>query len=161
MMSLENRERQRVRMAGNQIGRGRIPTDSERDKLRIANTKYPKEDGVLRCGRCKEYKPLSEFSKGRSKGGSGWYCKDCAREYNLKYKYGLSKEKYEKMYNEQGGKCLICQNHFDVLYTDHRHGGDVRGLLCSKCNTAIGLLGDDPAIIARASEYLKRYDSNA
>lgn len=42
------------------------------------------------------------------------------------------------------------------LVVDHDHTtGAVRGLLCSACNTGIGHLKDDPAVVAAALHYLK------
>lgn len=44
------------------------------------------------------------------------------------------------------------------LAVDHCHeNGHVRGLLCSSCNTAIGLLRDDPAILRSAIAYLEKH----
>jgi recombination endonuclease VII len=63
--------------------------------------------------------------------------------YYLKYRYGLSKEDYERMLDEQGGVCAICGSAPDKqrLSVDHNHGtGKVRGLLCHKCNLALGVI---------------------
>ncbi len=47
------------------------------------------------------------------------------------------------------------------LVIDHCHStGAIRGLLCSNCNTAIGLLSDNPEIIRKAADYLEKERSN-
>jgi hypothetical protein len=39
---------------------------------------------------------------------------------------------------------------------DHCHtSGKIRGLLCTNCNTAIGLLKDDPNALQRAIDWVK------
>lgn len=70
---------------------------------------------------------------------------DKVRENHLKYKYGISQDDYQKMLSLQDGKCKICRcsdtgdkrnKHFHV---DHNHEtNEVRGLLCSRCNTKLG-----------------------
>lgn len=61
----------------------------------------------------------------------------------------------------QGSTCAICHMPFALLesrhlHADHCHKSHVpRGVLCHKCNTAIGLLGDDPARIRAAADYLE------
>lgn len=43
------------------------------------------------------------------------------------------------------------------LNIDHDHRtGKFRGLLCGLCNRAIGMLGDDPKVLASAIEYLRQ-----
>jgi hypothetical protein len=84
------------------------------------------------------------------------------RGYRLKAEYGISLEQYEDLLDEQGGVCAICkrppsgENHANTyLHVDHDHvSGHVRGLLCHPCNTAIGLLGDDPERIQAAASYV-------
>lgn len=83
-------------------------------------------------------------------------------EYNLKKQTGLTLAEYEEISNRQEGKCLICQeippkNRFGRLHVDHCHKSkQVRGLLCSSCNTALGLFKDREDLMERAVEYLKR-----
>ena len=73
--------------------------------------------------------------------------------------YGLTPEVYNRMLEEQGGVCAICSQpepRCQGLSVDHDHNtGVVRGLLCSNCNTALGLFIDDPDRLARAATYLK------
>jgi hypothetical protein len=61
------------------------------------------------------------------------------------------------MYESQGGVCAICSKHQErrPLNVDHCHNtGTIRGLLCDKCNMAIGLLEDDATLLRKAQEYL-------
>jgi uncharacterized protein GlcG (DUF336 family) len=78
--------------------------------------------------------------------------------YKLKQNFGLTLAEYDKMLESQGGVCKICGGvglSGKRLSVDHDHEtGKVRGLLCSKCNTAIGLLDDDPKTFLKASLYL-------
>lgn len=77
---------------------------------------------------------------------------------NLKTKYGITPEDYSRMMIAQDGVCAICRG-VDVrgkkLAVDHNHvTGQVRGLLCGSCNSAIGLLKENPDRIARALSYI-------
>lgn len=80
---------------------------------------------------------------------------EIARAANLKFNYGLTLEEYEDMYLAVAGHCQICGRHKDQLHVDHNHDtGEVRGLLCNRCNTALGLLQDSPELIARSLQYI-------
>ena len=77
---------------------------------------------------------------------------------NLRQNFGLTLDDYEKLLVLQHGVCGICgcpppeHKRFDV---DHEHEtGAIRGLLCGRCNRAIGMLDDDPARFSRAASYL-------
>lgn len=72
---------------------------------------------------------------------------------------------YMRLYKAQDGCCAIClkpETEIDIKYNtikmlsvDHCHNtGKVRGLLCSKHNRGIGLLGDDPDLCLAAADYL-------
>ena len=86
------------------------------------------------------------------------------RNGNLKRAYGITLEQYEDMLAEQEGLCAICRKpelgrtQYGVknLAVDHCHKtGKVRGLLCQKCNRAIGQLHDDVESLKRAIEYIQ------
>jgi hypothetical protein len=90
-------------------------------------------------------------------------------DYNkkqMKQRYGITKDDYDKMLHEQNGVCAICKqpetvtdkrsnNMIKRLSIDHDHKtGKVRGLLCGKCNKAIGLLNDSHILTQVATDYL-------
>ncbi len=73
-------------------------------------------------------------------------------------KYGLAAEDYARMVAEQGGVCAICKRKSRRwLCVDHCHATQlVRGLLCDKCNSALGFLDDDPERMRAAGAYVDR-----
>lgn len=90
------------------------------------------------------------------------------RQLQVLAHYGLTTAEYQSLFTKQGGVCAICElpetaqtkyGHIRNLHVDHDHEtGVVRGLLCSKCNTAIGLLKDDASIIQKALDYVKTHE---
>jgi len=89
-----------------------------------------------------------------------------ANRKNMLRRYeGMTIESFDAMLAVQNGVCAICQKPETAtrngvvrwLSVDHDHGTNaVRGLLCSDCNTAIGLLGDSPTRLRAAADYLER-----
>jgi hypothetical protein len=83
------------------------------------------------------------------------------REDALRRAYGITQAEYDALHAAQGGVCAICGNGHvgpgKKLHVDHCHDSKrVRGLLCSLCNTAIGLLGDNPERADALAAYLRR-----
>jgi predicted nucleic acid-binding Zn ribbon protein len=77
-------------------------------------------------------------------------------------KYGISLDRFVEMQELQNNSCGICGTNrpggAGQWCVDHDHvTGQVRGLLCSNCNLGIGLLGDDPDVIARAAAYVRSH----
>lgn len=73
--------------------------------------------------------------------------------------YGLTVEDIDALYERQSGRCAIClEPEGDRrLCIDHDHATMVvRGLLCSRCNSGLGLLRDSTDNLIRAVEYLSR-----
>jgi hypothetical protein len=87
---------------------------------------------------------------------------DKIRANALKYKYGLSVEDYNNLLIKQGGKCLLCgaihpgdREQFSV---DHCHvTGNIRGLLCTKCNRGLGCFNDSPELLHKAAVYIESF----
>lgn len=124
------------------------------------------------CSKCNEALPFSEFHK-REQGYQA-SCKACRKDqrklysnnyraWNLMKNYGMTHLDYLTLLDAQDGFCAGCKKHFSLcstdrgsyLHVDHDHNtGRVRGLLCGKCNKALGLLNDDPEVLHRLASYL-------
>lgn len=91
-----------------------------------------------------------------------------AHASRLKTTYGITADEYAALYAHQGGVCAICvraNGRTKRLAVDHDHAKNdadgkatresIRGLLCGPCNRFIGRLGDSPAVLRRAAEYLE------
>ena len=104
--------------------------------------------------------------------GNHSYAKDLCHSHYIKQRKwraaGVDASRYQEMLREQNGVCAIChkpEKHKDGLSgkakdlaIDHDHTtGAVRALLCSACNTALGLLRDDPALLGVAIAYLHKH----
>lgn len=77
-----------------------------------------------------------------------------------KYKYGLSKERLDAMFAEQGARCAICPAEISInaAHVDHDHKTKrVRGLLCRRCNQGLGFFRDSPELIRYVLEYLAEH----
>jgi len=73
--------------------------------------------------------------------------------------YGITKEEYDAAWEAQGRACAICRgasgDQKRAPGVDHSHvTGAFRGILCGKCNAALGLFGDDPDRLRAAAQYL-------
>lgn len=132
------------------------------------------------CSTCKVAKYLKDFSKNKNRpDGHHPQCKECRskykpspeareksnkrlREWNRFKTSGFTPQDFKERLANQNGKCAICGTD-DPGKTnwqaDHDHDTkQKRGILCFKCNTGLGLLQDDIAILCAAIEYLKRYE---
>jgi hypothetical protein len=71
----------------------------------------------------------------------------------------MTLEQYDEMYISQQGQCSICKTKHEVLHVDHDHNtGDIRELLCNRCNRTLGLLEEDPMIMHSMIEYVQNHD---
>lgn len=92
------------------------------------------------------------------------------RGRQLKFVYGITLEDYEILLQNQNGCCAICStttntikqtkitsNKYLHFAVDHNHNtGKIRGLLCNQCNRALGMFKDDPTLLLKALNYLKK-----
>ena len=132
------------------------------------------------CSGCGERKEFSEFASNTSRlDGVQSHCKQCFKERYYKHDpvarrkrhveryYNISWEEYLILYEEQEGKCAICEkpissvgtrNRKDGAHVDHDHEtGEVRALLCHNCNAGIGYLQDSPEVVEKALAYLEYF----
>lgn len=71
-------------------------------------------------------------------------------------KYGITREFLDTLLNNQLGRCAICMNPSIKLLVDHNHAnGNVRGLLCSHCNSVLGFARDNATVLKNAISYLE------
>lgn len=130
------------------------------------------KDGLASCTFCGEIKKLEQFHKNSRAGKpvASW-CRSCcalkAKDYKpratnqkLLKAYGISTVERQAMLEAQNMSCAICREEFlcsKHTHVDHCHGtGTVRGMLCNKCNAAVGLLKDSPVNFSNAADYLKK-----
>lgn len=86
---------------------------------------------------------------------------------SLRATYGITYPAYLSMKRGQGGVCAICKEEETGVHrrgsveipldlaVDHCHEtGEVRGLLCHKCNKGLGLFKDNPVLLKAAQDYL-------
>jgi len=139
-----------------------------------------------RCRNCKNILPVSDFTHDRSE-PDGWSprCKPCTRQYFRRYrsdkqehiasmlrrhglarKYRLTPAHWAAMLADQEGKCAICLHDFDSAIpacnamVDHDHTtGQVRSLLCRRCNAMIGMAREEIGVLQAAIVYLKLWSS--
>ena len=93
--------------------------------------------------------------------------KEEIREKAWLRRYGITKEWYYTILENQDNKCAICETteiqrkghtHFHV---DHNHeSGQVRGLLCDLCNRGLGYFKDNDQLLNKAVKYLRKYNEN-
>ena len=132
---------------------------------------------MKQCTQCGATKELTEFGNYTYKGETRKRaaCKSCKneqqnkryreapevhREYLYQKKYGISIQEYDELLASQNGCCKICgtdtPNGQGRFVIDHNHAtGEVRGLLCSTCNTGLGNFFDNPEFLKKAATYLE------
>ena len=104
-------------------------------------------------------------------------CRECAltenrkkaqqsRNSHLKRKFGLTQTDFDAMLAAQGGVCGNdkCKSPepggMGAFHVDHDHlTGKIRALLCSRCNTMLGMVDDNPEIIQGLIDYLKEHNN--
>jgi hypothetical protein len=131
------------------------------------------------CTKCGKFKSLAEFwRKAGSSDGRRPMCSECGQAYNKVYakqqsrqtrrksrllrEYGLSSESFAELLESQGGGCAICDAEVNArdryMCVDHDHeSGQRRGLLCVRCNWALGYFRDSVDLLKKAITYLEYY----
>lgn len=122
-------------------------------------------EGLKWCARCQEFRPLTSFAKRKDINKQVSYCIPCQKAYNRERRvwlhYGITYDEYELLLACQDFRCAIClgRPRKNALSVDHDHKtGEIRGLLCSRCNhRLLGSANDDPARLRKAADYLEAY----
>lgn len=84
------------------------------------------------------------------------YQRNRIKNNDLRKNYGITIDTFREMEKKQGYLCACCGRDDVRLVVDHCHEtGQVRHLLCNRCNVAIAFLEEDPVIAERIGEYMK------
>jgi hypothetical protein len=79
--------------------------------------------------------------------------KKLSKSGHLRLRYGLDLDGVHQILARQGGVCRICGGLADCV--DHRHKtGQVRGILCRRCNAGLGQFDDRRELLLKAVDYL-------
>jgi hypothetical protein len=134
------------------------------------------------CSECGQFKLWANFHKRRDLStGYASACKQCRkkrtrrdmengsiRNRELRRKYGIGLAEYEALVKKQGDACAICETtdkgiaRGKIRYwsVDHDHKtGEVRALLCQKCNAMLGLANDDIEVLKKMILYLQKWQN--
>lgn len=136
------------------------------------------------CNKCHRSLPLSDFGTRTRKGRTfplhrcracskedhratykKWSAKPDARQkirnWSFKSLYGITLIEWQEMFARQGGLCAICSEAMigtRGAHVDHNHDtGQVRDLLCTRCNAGLGYFKEDLKLFECAMGYLRRW----
>lgn len=152
------------------------------NNIRSARHRYKKDIEHLierKCSRCRQIKPKIDFAAFDWKLTSP-YCSTCRKDNStkdylknrshLKNRFGITVDDYNLMLKNQNHCCAICKKPESIIGTklnkspirlavDHCHlTKRIRGVLCQRCNAAIGLFFDNKEFLNNAIEYLSQID---
>lgn len=94
--------------------------------------------------------------------------KESNRNAYTKYRFGISRDEYERLLKASDGLCGICKRPMDMSKAG-RHSGEgpvldhgheerkIREFTHRRCNAAIGLLKEDPVTCRLAAEYIEKH----
>lgn len=124
-------------------------------------------NGKKSCFKCKLKLPLENFKR-YSSGRYHSYCNSCSDiefkkwfSVNKFQKYGISKKDYKEMRKKQNQRCFICNEKCKELVIDHCHKtGEIRKLLCRRCNSSLGFIKENVNILRNMISYLEKYNAN-
>lgn len=145
----------------------RILTEAGVERMPVGNQRKGTlaKNGKKVCRDCGLEKDLSGFGTHHTSADHlRPDCKSChvAESHwgGIKRRYGMNRDDYYQRLLAQNGVCACCKQPEDFknrerLSVDHCHEtGVIRGLLCHRCNIAVGLLHNSPELCAILQAYL-------
>jgi hypothetical protein len=129
----------------------------------LSNRRYQERNKVQHRQRCADYYAANAARmKARQK---GWLDNPRNREADYDRRYGKGASQHRRMQLiEQNNVCAICNQTFTGRLPDIDHNHDtqqLRGILCSPCNKALGMFRDDIDIVESAARYLRKWEANS
>lgn len=116
---------------------------------------------MLKCSKCKTEKPATSVYfpiHNKKKNGLDSWCRKCRATYRNeicrgKFRDVISDEDLRKLKVETK-ECVICGSDESLVVDHDHHTGQVRGMLCNRCNMGLGHFRDDPDLLEFARMYL-------
>ena len=111
-------------------------------RFQRVNTRINRD--ILHCKQCDKYLPKAEFyvhkNKRTGRETPDSRCNPC-RKVGMILRYrGITRKQYDALMEKWNGSCEVCLKACPRPSIDHDHAtGEIRGLLCTACNTALGL----------------------
>ncbi len=113
----------------------------------------------------KNYKTYYRRNRAKCVNRATQWAKDNPEKHRariFKLRRGITYAERDQLLASQGGKCALCRGLPTMKkrigwHVDHIHGTKfIRGVLCHRCNLALGLFRDDPKELRRAAMYLEK-----
>jgi Recombination endonuclease VII len=125
-----------------------MPRTAEQRAAKNARRKQRREDPEVRARENAWYRSYYQAHKEK-------ICERNRTHYHVR-QYGISAAEYDALLKKQNGACAVCRRRSkERLCVDHCHlTGMIRGLLCRRCNLALGILKDDQGSLIAAVAYL-------
>ena len=151
-----------ARTSERRLAQNRAWREANRDAVNARRNARLAADPVRRAKNAQRHQQWYGENKPRVKANArAWKKKNptrvAASERNgrLKRDYGITSADYDMLYQQQGGRCRICNKRKPKLHVDHCHKSQrVRGLLCHKCNVGLGMFEDRVSALNAAIAYL-------
>lgn len=136
-----------------------------------ATSIYLVHAGKKLCMACRKYLPVKGKNAAfavdkKQKSGLALECRVCRKRYYDQYRpvrlsklYGIPLEAVTELQKIKA--CQICGEPFlRTIHIDHDHAtGKVRGVLCMRCNTGLGMFGDKITNLQNAAAYLQKFSN--
>ena len=125
-------------------------------------TEYKFWGGRRRCIACHRNSQRRTYAKNKKRwakerrGTHKWT--ESMWRWRIATRYRITADEYNILLEKQGGTCIICgdipeNRRLDI---DHDHGtGEIRGLLCNRCNRGLSLFRESPRLLEVAACYLE------
>lgn len=138
-------------------------------------------DALRRCSGCQRDLPPDAFNRDKkNRDGLNSNCRECrsaankaahaarpqayAMRISMAHRtrtYGITAERFAALVEAQSNACGICgvdMGKGKGRHVDHCHmTGNVRALLCHRCNVALGMARDDPGLLRTMADYIERH----
>lgn len=127
--------------------------ETHREALREQSRKYYKAHREECIEKMKKYHIRHREVKKR-------YYRKHIEKYRMEHiqrTFGLTPEAYEELFAKQENKCAICGALRGTVKfaVDHDHKTNrVRGILCTRCNSMLGMARDNTVILESGIQYL-------